>query len=143
MSSVAATSAAASSAYTDDTTSRVAKKALGQEDFIKLLTVQMANQDPMNPVSDTDQIAQMAQFSSLQAITNVATELGYLRADSQLSSASTLIGRNVTVTTKSGNVSGTVDSVQADASSVYVTIGGVQYSYGLISSVKAAATPAS
>jgi flagellar basal-body rod modification protein FlgD len=41
---------------------------LDMSDFMNLLVAQMVNQDMMNPVSDTDFIAQMAQFSSLQGI---------------------------------------------------------------------------
>jgi flagellar basal-body rod modification protein FlgD len=41
---------------------------LGMNDFMTLLSAQMSNQDMMNPVSDTDFIAQMAQFSALQGV---------------------------------------------------------------------------
>jgi flagellar basal-body rod modification protein FlgD len=41
---------------------------LGMEDFLQLMMAQMTNQDIFNPVSDTDFIAQMAQFSTLQGI---------------------------------------------------------------------------
>lgn len=139
MSSVAATSSTTST-YVDDTSSRVTQKTLGQSDFLKLLTVQMSNQDPMNPMSDTDQIAQMAQFSSLQSMTTMATQLGYLRTDAQLQGASNMIGREVTVTTSSGSVSGVVESVQSDSSNVYVTIDGQQYSYSAVTQVKPATT---
>ncbi|MFT3868931.1 MAG: flagellar hook capping FlgD N-terminal domain-containing protein [Nibricoccus sp.] len=135
MSSVTATSSS-SSAYTDNLSARVAQKSLGQSDFLKLLTTQMSNQDPMNPISDTDQIAQLAQFSALQSMNSVASELAYLRADTQLQGASGLIGRQVTVTTSKGNVVGTVDSVQADSSHVYVNVGGQQYDYSKIIKVE-------
>jgi flagellar basal-body rod modification protein FlgD len=42
--------------------------ALGQEDFLKLLTVQMQQQDPFDPVDNKEMLAQMAQFSSLAGI---------------------------------------------------------------------------
>lgn len=45
---------------------------LGFNDFLKLIAAQMQNQDMMNPMKDTDFIAQMAQFSSLQAIQNLS-----------------------------------------------------------------------
>lgn len=136
MSSIAAASAATTTTATDNVSTRVAQKSLGQSDFLKLLTTQMSNQDPMNPISDTDQIAQLAQFSALQSMNSVASELAYLRADTQLSAASSLIGRQVTATTTSGSVTGTVDSVQADSSHVYVNIGGTQYEYSKITKVE-------
>ena len=45
--------------------------ALGMEDFLQLMVAQMQNQDVFNPVSDTEFIAQMAQFSSLQGINTI------------------------------------------------------------------------
>ncbi len=134
MSSIAATSAVSSSTLTDNTSARVAKKTLGQDDFIKLLTTQMSNQDPMNPVSDTQQIAQLAQFSSLQSMNSLLT-------NSQLASASSMIGKNVTATAADGSVAnGTVDSALLNAGTVYVTIGGQPYAYSTISEVKPAST---
>ena len=133
MSSVAATSASSPSTYTDDTSARTTQKTLGESDFLKLLTTQMSNQDPMNPTSDTEQIAQLAQFSSLQSMNSLLT-------NSQLSSASSMIGKDVTITdATSGTVSGTVDSVQLSAGAVYVTVNGTKYAYSAITQVKAAA----
>ncbi|HER20124.1 MAG TPA: hypothetical protein ENO14_03660, partial [Chromatiales bacterium] len=42
------------------------KQNLDQTDFLKLLTTQMQNQDPMKPMDNTQFVAQMAQFSSLE-----------------------------------------------------------------------------
>jgi flagellar basal-body rod modification protein FlgD len=43
--------------------------SLGQVDFLRLLTVQMQQQDPFNPVDNKEMLAQMAQFSSLAGVT--------------------------------------------------------------------------
>ena len=52
-----------------------ASTSLGQSDFLKLMTAQMQNQDPFNPVDNTQMVAQMAQFSSLAGISEMSTTL--------------------------------------------------------------------
>ena len=44
---------------------------LDMQDFLNLIVAQMANQDPMSPMENTEFISQMAQFSSLQAMTDL------------------------------------------------------------------------
>ena len=44
---------------------------LGQSDFFRLLTTQLMQQDPTNPVDNTDMLAQMAQFTSLSNSTEM------------------------------------------------------------------------
>jgi len=51
---------------TAEVNERVPNKVLGQNDFLQLLVTQMQNQDPMSPMQDTEFIAQMAQFTSLE-----------------------------------------------------------------------------
>ena len=48
---------------------------MGQADFLKLMTAQMKNQDPFDPVDNTQMVAQMAQFSSLAGITEMGSTL--------------------------------------------------------------------
>lgn len=94
------------------TSSRVAQKSLGQSDFLKLITVQLANQDPMEPMDDTSFIAQMAQFSALENSTQLSKEFAKLRTTTDLTSASNLIGKEVTVLNDQGvAVTGTVAGV--------------------------------
>ena len=49
------------------------QKELGQSDFLRLLTVQLANQDPLSPLDNSQFIAQMAQFSSVESLGNLQT----------------------------------------------------------------------
>ena len=97
---------------------REVKDQLGQEDFLKLMTVQLQNQDPFAPVDNAHFIAQMAQFSTVTGITqmgetmkNVNDQLSELR----IASATQLMGHSVLVPGKlarpnqEGIISGVVD----------------------------------
>src|SRR4051812_24707229 len=79
------------------TAARVHKTQLGQDDFLRLLVTKMSSQDPMNPQADTDFIAQMAQFSSLEQSKSMSADIATLKAQQQVLTANGLIGRNVTV----------------------------------------------
>jgi flagellar basal-body rod modification protein FlgD len=52
-------------------TTRTVSNELGKDSFLQILTAQMANQDPLSPTSDTEFIAQMAQFSALEQMQNM------------------------------------------------------------------------
>ncbi len=127
--SVAATSSVTSASSTDTTAaaSRTAKKSMGQEDFLKLITVQLANQDPLKPMEDTDFMAQMAQFTSLEQSSQMARDLVSLRSDFARQSAAAMIGRDATVSTADGDVTGPVESVDYTSDGARVTIAGVAY----------------
>jgi flagellar basal-body rod modification protein FlgD len=71
--SVAGISANSSS---NDPTSAVGRETkLGQDAFMKLLTTQLANQDPLKPQDNGEFIAQLAQFSSLEKLTSIETSI--------------------------------------------------------------------
>ncbi|WP_052350323.1 flagellar hook assembly protein FlgD [Paenibacillus gorillae] len=72
---------------------REPNQTLGKDDFLKILVTQLANQDPMQPMQDKEFIAQMAQFTSVEQLTNMSTQLGLLRQN--LGTASNLIGKTV------------------------------------------------
>ena len=54
--------------------------SLDQSDFLRMLTVQMQQQDPFDPVDSKEMLAQMAQFSSLAAINDVNSTLQQISA---------------------------------------------------------------
>ncbi|PCI73324.1 MAG: hypothetical protein COB38_01100 [Gammaproteobacteria bacterium] len=76
------------------------KKELGQSDFLALLTVQLANQDPLAPTDSKEFITQMSQFASLDSLQSLDNKFGSL-ADSLTSNqalqASSLVGRQVLI----------------------------------------------
>ncbi|MEC8578491.1 MAG: flagellar hook capping FlgD N-terminal domain-containing protein, partial [Pseudomonadota bacterium] len=58
-----------------DEKKQAAKNTLGQEDFLKLMTTQLQNQDPFAPMENGDFIAQMAQFSTVTGITEMSNNM--------------------------------------------------------------------
>lgn len=87
-----------------------ATQDLGKDDFLKLLITQLQNQDPSSPMENTEFISQMAEFSSLEQVSNMST--GFAQMKSMLSSneAINAIGKNVDVVSNGQLVSGTVDA---------------------------------
>lgn len=82
---------------------------LGQGDFLKLMTTEIQNQDPFNPVQNSDFIAQMAQFSSVSGLDDLNKSFGQLSTSmtsNQALQASTMIGRNVLVSSSQGLFTG-------------------------------------
>ncbi|WNS77178.1 flagellar hook assembly protein FlgD [Bacillus sp. DTU_2020_1000418_1_SI_GHA_SEK_038] len=72
---------------------------LGKDDFLKILMVQLQNQDPMNPMQDKDFIAQMATFSTLEQITNMGKSMDKfvkVQEQSQLIAYNQFVGKDIT-----------------------------------------------
>ena len=110
-----------------------AKNTLGKDAFLQLLVAQMKYQDPLNPASNTEYIAQLATFSQLEQMQNLNT----MASNSQ---ALSLVGKNVIVKTKNeaGNinyVSGRVDFVNIANNKARISVNGRLYSVEDIDSV--------
>ena len=98
-----------------------AKKAdtLGQADFMRLMTEQLANQDPLKPLSNSEFVAQLAQFSTVQGISDLNTTVNGFTASltgDQVLKGASLVGHSVVVPSESlalpasGNATGLVMS---------------------------------
>lgn len=68
---------------------------LGRDQFLNLLVTQLRNQDPLDPITDQEFIAQLAQFSTLESIEQLNTSFSDLLKLQQLTQGSNLIGRTV------------------------------------------------
>jgi flagellar basal-body rod modification protein FlgD len=85
--------------------------ALDKNDFLKILITQLSHQDPTQPMDDKEFVSQMAQFSSLEQMTNMSeglTKVADLIARSQ---AINLLGSAVEISEGGTTVSGIVDAV--------------------------------
>lgn len=108
--------------------------ALGKDDFLKLLITQLRHQDPTNPVDDKEFIAQMAQFSSLEQMQNLNTNLSDLMLAQQkltaLGQAMQMIGKEVELLTGDGeSLFGTVSGVQFRNGWPEIIVGGKLYDF--------------
>lgn len=76
---------------------RKVSNILGKEDFLRLLIVQLENQDPTKPLEDKEFISQMAQFSSLEQMTAMNKTLSSLIDNYKLNLSYSLLGKQVDV----------------------------------------------
>lgn len=106
------------------------KQELGQDDFLRLMTEQLKNQDPLKPMESTQFLAQLAQFSTVQGIESLNSSFGTLSsslASNQALQAAGLVGESVLVASDTGHLgaSGSLDGaidVPAGASNVAVDV---------------------
>lgn len=103
---------------------------MGKQDFLTLFTAQLQNQNPLDPVKNEAFVAQLAQFSQLEALTNMQSSLdGFVKSMSsgQLLSSSALIGRKVAVADgmsplqQGGSIDASIDLTEG-ASGVSLTV---------------------
>ena len=101
---------------------------LGKDEFLQLLMEQMTNQDPLDPMSSTDTIAQLAQFSSLEQMKNLNSAFEGFRQENALVQSMLLKGNTVQATLKSGaSIEGEVESVVWGSDGLTLTINGTAY----------------
>jgi flagellar basal-body rod modification protein FlgD len=109
--------------------------------FLKLLASQIRGQNPLEPMKDTEFVAQMAQFSQLEQITNLAKDTRAMNLSSRLAQGASLVGKTVSYLPEGATtpVSGTVQAVQmgADGRSMSLTVNGVSVDASLITQVGA------
>ena len=111
-------------------TSNLGKTDMDQSDFLTLMTAQLKNQDPFEPVDNSQMVAQMAQFSSLSGITEMNSTLKAMAdklGGTSLGDAIGYVGKTVLVEGStayprtSGGLAGAVN-LAGDAAGVTVTI---------------------
>jgi flagellar basal-body rod modification protein FlgD len=123
------------------------KKVLTTSDFLQLLTTEMNNQDPLQPMDNTAAMAQLAQFSSLDQMNQLSQNFSLMRADQTKYTAASYIGMQVTVTdstSATGSTTGTVSAVDTATDTPQLEIGGNYYPLSAVTKVELpSTTPAS
>jgi flagellar basal-body rod modification protein FlgD len=105
------------------------KSALGKDSFLKILTAQLQNQDPMNPSDNTEYVAQMAQFTALEQMQNLNAAMGELLVSQKFQEGSAMIGKLATISLGSDNyISGEVSSAKLGYGSITIVVDGKEYS---------------
>ena len=106
------------------TISAAATSGLGQDQFLQLLLAQVKNQNPLEPVKDTEFIAQLAQFNSLSNLQQLNASFDQILKLQSLTSGANLIGKTVSYSNSDGSsASGKVNQVTADGKSVFLQVG--------------------
>ena len=129
---------------TKATTTVERKDSGSQKDvFLKLLVAQMKYQDPSNPASSSELMAQNATFTQVEKLEEIATQNASLLALQRSTSAGALVGRTVTYTDDTGaSVTGTVSAVRLgnDKTEATAVVGGVAVEMGRITEVSTGAS---
>ena len=112
-------------------------QALTQKDFLQLMVTQMQNQNPLDPQSDTQMAAEMAQFTSLQQASSMSSSLAMIQADS-------LLGSTVNIQIDSKTLTnGVVQGVVVNNGTPQILVNGSPYNLSQVISVApTAAAPA-
>lgn len=113
---------------------RQPSQELGKDDFLKILMAQMTNQDPTSPMDNTQFIAQMAQFSSLEQMTNMSTNFEKLASMVSASEAQSLLGRTVEIDLGDTTARGVVEGATRN-SSPQIQVNGMFYDMNKVKSV--------
>lgn len=124
----------------DKVTDNKDKTSLGKDDFLNILVTQLKNQDPTQPLQDREFIAQMAQFSSVEQLMNMANEMKMLRQS--IGIASDLIDKEISWTVTDSQTSvdttktGVVDSIIMKDGKQFAQVGGESISLDKISGIR-------
>lgn len=115
---------------------RKTSNELGKDDFLKLLITQLQNQDPTSPMENTEFISQMAQFSSLEQMTNMSSSFARMAAFINSSEAASTLGKTVELNIGDSNVQGIVEGATR-GENPQILVNGMYYSMDKIKAIYA------
>ena len=122
------------------------KNEMGKDAFLKLLITELKYQDPTRPMEDREFISQMAQFSSLEQMTNMNKEIATMVRSSRSAEGFSLLGKYVDALNPATNrrVSGIVSSIEYRDNEQVLKVGSEEVSINDIHAVhNTEAVPAS
>ncbi|MGF7048746.1 flagellar basal-body rod modification protein FlgD [Paenibacillus sp. DS2015] len=107
------------------TASKKDTQTMGKDQFLKIMITQLQNQDPTQPLEDKEFIAQMAQFTSVEQLMNISTQLSAL--NQSLGSVSGLIGAKVSWVVDGDQSTGGSSQINSGIVNSIIIRDGVQY----------------
>jgi flagellar basal-body rod modification protein FlgD len=113
----------------------VGKESLNKDDFLKILLTQLTHQDPTAPMEDKEFIAQMAQFSTLEQMTNMNTEFSRLAQMLAGNQAVSLLGKTVDIISGDTLVTGEVEEI-AGSEFPQLLVNGKYYDYSQVEKIR-------
>ncbi|MBN2654443.1 MAG: flagellar hook assembly protein FlgD [Nitrospirae bacterium] len=125
--------------YTGSTTEASAAQknsALLKDDFLKLLVTQLKNQDPLDPMDNSEFVSQLATFSSLEQISNMSKSMETFIANQNYQNATmaaSVIGKEITSVT---GETGVVKSISIEADGVFLEVNESKIPFAAIQSIK-------
>lgn len=145
MTQTTATTAGSAQAATQPATTSVVNNApgaqMGKDAFLKLLVTQLQHQDPANPMDSSAFMGQLAQFSSLEQMTNVSTSISKLTAASSVAQSVALIGHQLIFKRADGSTgNGVADGVSIQNGQVAIDVNGESVSPDAVTAVGPTAT---
>ena len=110
---------------------------MGVNDFLKIMTAQLQNLDPMggNSADTGEYISQMAQFTMLEQLSTLAKSMESMTTLSQQQISFSLVGKNVSVFDGENSFSGVVEKVRYREGQAYPVINGMEYAMGMVHEV--------
>jgi len=111
------------------------KSTLTQDDFLKLLTVQLQNQDPLKPMEDAQFMGQMAQFATLEQSKELNASVATLSTSLGFTSAQQFLGKNVTLNDAGTEVTGKVAGVMLVSGVPQILVDGKAYTTDKVTAV--------
>jgi flagellar basal-body rod modification protein FlgD len=108
---------------------------MGSDAFLKLLVAQLKYQDPTNPASGTEFLAQTAQFTMVEKLTALATSNADMLASQRALQAGQLVGTEVTYSDGSTTRTGTVTAAKLLATGPVLVIDGAEVSLASVTQI--------
>jgi len=114
---------------------------LGKDDFLRILVTQLQNQDPTAPLEDKEFVAQMAQFSTLEQMTNMSKGFQKLMQEVEYSKMLAVLGKRVQLQSNDNHVVEGVVAALKNGVAPQVEVNGSFYDFSNIIKIQEATTP--